>query len=496
MKIGRFDLAAVILFGLFISAPLGALAVFGATEPYGGKSFQSLHWNTDFFESKPVKRDSFVQSVLDRSWVRKAALKSYNWVSYSVFHSVNTDQIISGKDGWLFYKGQFRPCVSDDAWTKMLVSVKISTGLARAAGIDLTLSISPNKSSLYPEMLRPKDRVLTGCAEYNAQRWRTLAKQEGSQILDHLPSLQALKNRQEAEGESQPVYLETDTHWRSSAMPEVIGDVLRRFGSDPTTDDEAVLHVASPLVDTDLYNAMLVQSRPSKQPSELAVPLEPEPRPATFIVHDSFYNRFKDVFYSALNVTAFYHISHDRRVLPEALRHYSGRLLVNSVERDLLQRFGDSKISRLNDILGPRLGEVAKDCSYEAVSPDDVLLSDVTAAPDFRAFEPTGPDPILAFELGADGKSCLRVTIDVDRPAILQFFLPPLPGDDPQPEFEENRSLIYPLDTGSNEVALVIPPEFAGQWRLDPVDRQMPFTLERFEIGVLPNLKHDQGNSK
>lgn len=485
MKTRRSDFAAVILFVLFICAPLSALVIIGPVAAYGGKGFEPLEMKSNLLADNPGKRDALVQSILDRSWVRKTSLRVYNWVAYSVFRSVDTSQMISGKDGWLFFKEQFTPCIGDDVWNDFYESIAINNVFAKSVDIELILSISPNKSSLYPEMLQSKYRLLTECAEENARRWRELAQHADYMILDHLPSLEALKQKFEIEGQSQPIYFETDTHWRSWAAPAVVADLLQRSGADPATAPQAMLAVGSARTPTDLYNLMLLQEGLSTQPADLPVPLEPEPQPEMIIVHDSFYERFASVLEEAFNVAGMYHIFRDRDILADRLRNYHGRLVVNSVERGMLGRFGHLNTSSLTEMLKPRLDEVANSCESQAILPEQVTIVGATVDEDFQHFEPTGNDPMLILELGDDETGCLKLQVMVEQPSTLKIYLPPLAGKDQELQYTESRSMLYPLASGANEIALVIPPELAGTWRIDPVDQQIPFALGLFETGTL-----------
>ena len=75
---------------------------------------------------------------------------------------------VSGVDGWLFYKPQFNSgkCLSGEYLGRVLDGVTAMRTVAKAVGIDLRFSVSPDKSVVHPEKLGfSRNLVTTGTSK-------------------------------------------------------------------------------------------------------------------------------------------------------------------------------------------------------------------------------------------------------------------------------------------------------------------------------------------
>jgi hypothetical protein len=90
------------LFILFMTLPVGGLIVLGSSAPYGQRPFKALpeSW-AGFFNQD---HENIVEGLLERSPVRRDTIKLHSMLTYYGLGYVDTSHMISGRDGWLFYK--------------------------------------------------------------------------------------------------------------------------------------------------------------------------------------------------------------------------------------------------------------------------------------------------------------------------------------------------------------------------------------------------------
>ena len=102
--------------------------------------------------------------------------------------------MISGRYDWLFYKRGFlgSSCVPPGEFLRPLAEIDALTEMANAAGLAMVVSVSPDKSTIYPEKLLSTDRRYWNCKRENGRFWRRLAASEAPLVIDHaVPLLSA-----------------------------------------------------------------------------------------------------------------------------------------------------------------------------------------------------------------------------------------------------------------------------------------------------------------
>jgi hypothetical protein len=93
----------IALFILFLLAPVATLLSFGVVEGYGRvqTAFPPLGKT---LLGKKGRFDQFGNAVLERSIVQRLAVQLRNWVSYRLVGFVDNERLVSGNDGWRFYR--------------------------------------------------------------------------------------------------------------------------------------------------------------------------------------------------------------------------------------------------------------------------------------------------------------------------------------------------------------------------------------------------------
>jgi hypothetical protein len=333
--------ASVLKIAAFVAviiAPLTALAVHGAILPYGQKPFAGFPTLAAVSGGEKGALDKFGEALLDRSPVTEAAIRLKNFVAYHGANFIDTDSIIFGRGGWLFYKEELI-CVDRAKLSAALNHIDEMIDTAKAAGIELIVSISPDKASIYPEELHPLAKPYWACKLENNRLWRTLLAQH-PKIIDHAIPILAEKQR-DPRGK---LYFVTDTHWTPFgsvwALRQLIGAAGRYEYSKLPPPVRAGGMLARP---TDMANTMLLlpgmedyDKVDSSIENKLSV-LADVPERRTVILHDSFYNVIMEWLLPNFPGAAAFHVDGDIAKYPAALTS-ADRIIVNSVERAFLGR--------------------------------------------------------------------------------------------------------------------------------------------------------------
>ncbi len=152
----------------------------------------------------------------DRFGLRNTWALLHNLLKYRLFHDATSDQVLLGKDGWLFLRGSIHGSPVDD-WRHINLYTSEQLGafmrglrlkqdwLARQA-IAYLLVIPPNKHSIYPEHLPD---YLHPLAPRSALDQLMAARPAELHLLDLRPVLLRAK------GDGRPLYHLTDTHWNA-----------------------------------------------------------------------------------------------------------------------------------------------------------------------------------------------------------------------------------------------------------------------------------------
>src|SRR5688572_16774946 len=200
----------IALFILFLLAPVASLLPFGAVEGYG-RALAEFPPLGKVLLGKKSRFDQFGNAVLQRSIVQRLAVQLRNGVSYRLVGFVDNERLVSGNDGWLFYRPEFTDgrCLDEAQTAARLRAFAVLMDVGRAAGIDMVMTMSPDKSTIYPEALNSTFRGYWRCRVENSATLRRLIKQELPDLIDHAEPVLAEKARQP----DIQLYYVTDTHW-------------------------------------------------------------------------------------------------------------------------------------------------------------------------------------------------------------------------------------------------------------------------------------------
>ena len=125
-----------------------------------------------------------------------------------LFQVSNTDPVIVGQDGWLYYSSTLkdylgREPLSDRGMWNLAHNVALIQNYVQAMGAKFLFMVPPNKNSLYPEQM-PYYYGVRESEESNLSRLASYLEDTGVRYLDVAGAL---------ESQEEILYLKEDSHW-------------------------------------------------------------------------------------------------------------------------------------------------------------------------------------------------------------------------------------------------------------------------------------------
>jgi hypothetical protein len=437
----------IALFTLILLAPVATLLSFGVVEGYGRVQTEFPPLGKVLL-GKKGRFDQFGDAVLERSVVQRLAVQLRNWVGYRLVGFVDNERLVSGNDGWLFYRPEFTDgrCLDESGTAARLRAFAVVMDVGRAAGIDMVMTMSPDKSTIYPEMLNSMVRGYWKCRIENSATLRRLIRQELPDLVDHAEPLLAEKARHP----DTPLYYATDTHWTPYGGAIALRQLLAAVY--PEARIPALrLSSATTMQKTELARMLLLsieERGPKAEPllvEDIELAAGDRPSVQTLIVHDSFYVRIRpqirDAFPGPMTMLSF---NEGGRLLADGLS--ADRLIINAVERKFVTLEGDVLAwnSDISVAIVNRNIQRAQDCGAFD-SADAAMRGDETTDVAIRA-------------VASGHLPCLRISVAVEKQATLEIALP----DPKTGAYEPGRTLEYRIAPGSRTIAFVLPAYAAG----------------------------------
>jgi hypothetical protein len=462
----------VALFMLFLLAPVAALLPFGAVEGYGRAqaAFPPLG---KVLLGKKGRLDQFGDAVLDRSVVQRLAVQLRNLISYRLVGLVDNEGVVSGNDGWLFYRPEFTDgrCIDEAQIAARLRGFAVFMDVGRAAGIDMIMTMAPDKSTIYPEALNSTIRGYWRCRVENSATLRRLIRQELPGLIDHAEPLLAEKARRP----DTQLYYVRDTHWTQYGGAIALRQLLAALYPDA--------HIPVPRLsarfatkNADLGRMLLLsieEQGPTAEPllaRDINLPDDGRPAIQTLIIHDSFYGgiarQIRDAFPDPVVLRPF---SLGDRLRAEGLS--ADRLIINAIERKFVTLEGDVLAwdSDISIAIVRRNILRAQECGAFG-STDAPVRGDQTTDVAIRA-------------VAAGHLPCLRLSVTAEQRVTLQIALP----DPKTGSFEPGRTLEYRIVPGSRTIAFVLPSYAAGSNVRVSLDDDA--AVSAIEVGEIPIVR-------
>lgn len=183
-----------------------------------------------------------------------------NKVNYYIFHSTTGDQVLLGKDGWLFIKDKSQgnaianytgeDLLGEDELVQLAENITYNKKFLDEKGIEFVILISPNKSRVYSEYM--PDYLGEPAKEYAVkQAIEYLRANTDVRIVYDYDALMDAKN--ELSVDNITVYHKIDTHWNNVGAYIGSRELLSELGVElPAVNDNSISIEAIPNVDGDL----------------------------------------------------------------------------------------------------------------------------------------------------------------------------------------------------------------------------------------------------
>ena len=162
-----------------------------------------------------------------------------------VFHSSNTDQVIVGESGWLFYASEADdyldiPTMTEREAANAAISLSLMQEYAAAQGATMLFFAAPNKSSIYPENMPAQYVPLAQDGSF--ELLYAALEREAVRYLDLRAVLEAVKAGQTDETAGTRLYHRLDSHWTNLGAAYAADAILAALGlpSDYAGADYAV----------------------------------------------------------------------------------------------------------------------------------------------------------------------------------------------------------------------------------------------------------------
>lgn len=453
--LARLKIAA---FVLVVAAPLVVLLLVGSVPPYGQRPHPKFPSGHALVNGKRGAFDQLGQALLDRSAVTKEAIRLKYVLNYDVSHYVDTDLVVSGRDDWLFYKEDFAKqfvCVDEARMRRDLAQVDVMTDLAAVTELRMFVSLSPDKSSIYPEFLHPLARKYWGCKGESAAALRRVMAEEAPRMIDHSVPLLAEKARDNAGN----LFFHQDTHWSPFGAALALRQLFAAVAPAPAAPVPAPRLSGEQVIrETDMGNLMLLLPEREKYEgidpaveNQMIALYAAHPLPRTILLHDSFYTVAPFSSPAVFPGLQTFHIDITDDAMIPAITH-AETLIVNSVERSFLGRVESGGLHWSSSLARALL-----------------TRNNIVAAGLCSNFGPVVVEPRAAYGVvtvpprAAGERTCVRLTVDRPAPTNIGIALPRRSGGGYVSDFAPGRVINMTLPAGRQSVALLMPEYVSGR---------------------------------
>ncbi len=104
-------------------------------------------------ESGPEFFNQCADYIADRFAFRQELITAWSWINAKIFNTSVEDQVVLGKDGWLYYSSDFADELSDEELETIAVNIEAIQKCVEERGAKFVFTIAPDKSSLFAENL-------------------------------------------------------------------------------------------------------------------------------------------------------------------------------------------------------------------------------------------------------------------------------------------------------------------------------------------------------
>ncbi|HEY0444524.1 MAG TPA: hypothetical protein VGC90_09900 [Candidatus Limnocylindrales bacterium] len=148
------------------------------------------------------------QFLVDNLPLRNEAVAAHAQVGEQVLGDTTDPQVVRGRDGWLFLRGEMEP-KCDFTAAQVLRQVDTAAAGLAATGRDFRYVVAPDKHGVYSEQLVPDPTAATPCSDVQRPALQAgLLARPGSTVELWTPTVAAHHDNPAA-----PLYYVQDEHW-------------------------------------------------------------------------------------------------------------------------------------------------------------------------------------------------------------------------------------------------------------------------------------------
>ncbi len=276
----------------------------------------------------------------DNYFARAEMVNAWSSLNQKILHSSTAEDVILGRDGWLYYAGTLdnytgTDPLSDGEIKAMAENLALMAEYCNSQGAKFLFTVAPNKNSLYPEHMPPLPHT---SGENGAEK--LLAALEGRVPCLNLFSL--FKEQEET------LYYAWDSHWNNKGAAlaaDAVNHALERdsaYFSGPFQPTEghlgdlyAMLYPSGTELENDTSYAGLDFSynTPFRAPDDLVIDTSSTRDGSLLMFRDSFGNALYPYLADSFG-SAYFSRAADYRLFLAGERH-AGFVVVELVERNL-----------------------------------------------------------------------------------------------------------------------------------------------------------------
>ena len=171
-----------------------------------------------------------------------------NYLGYFLFKSTTSEQVLIGKEGWLFIKDVNQGneianytghgLLDDELMNTLVTNVLANKEFIESKGMEFVIFVSPNKSRVYSEYM--PDYLGAPAEEYQLKQMIDYleANTDVTIVYDYDEIMDA---KEVLKAKDIPVYHKVDTHWNHVGGYAGAKSLLKYFGKDMPDIDELTI---------------------------------------------------------------------------------------------------------------------------------------------------------------------------------------------------------------------------------------------------------------
>lgn len=479
----------IILFCIWLIVPAASLFVFDRNETIGNKPVKTLaNAKARLLSGDAENLEYVMDAIFERSAVTFQAIRAKNALLFYGFRHIDTDDLVSGRDRWLYYKPQFMLSECEPGYYDRQIEVAangaaVFAAMADVVGTRVIYSLSPNKVRVQPEGVDRRVLAYAGCQAQNEEALDRIFAEFMPEAIFHYRVMP--KDAAPPQG----YFFRNNTHWNFVGFTNAMYQLKHAIEAPAEPYTPPVLDVSETKVERRSMSTtsnMLLLDMNEKGPLFETPPFAPSSPDwpikvdgLAVVVHDSFYAFYPELT-SAFNSETkliFRNLpSEEKRVISEFSKN-PDLIVFNAVEREMLKHFDGPWGARgvyFEPILDLVMARARRECDFRNIPRLREIdwQGGASTAGDEITAEKNFPDFLVQLP-ETDGEVCLRISYSAEAARAVDILLPPLANQNTDALWSFGRFFSVPGTKGDNTIVLILPQDMrANQIRVRPQIRE------------------------